>query len=290
MNKLKNNLHCQSGVTLPELLVVILLITIVSIIALMQFGSSREQFRRQNVAQELKTAFERARFDSVKRRAESPDLAKVTVSGNSFTTSIDANGNGTIETADDVVNNFSGQNITITNTAGNPMTFPVTVFFDKRGEVVAKDAGNVTVNPIFLICNGTCTSATANNSNSSVVLVTPTGTVNLLSGNSTIPTFATPPVTSISPGSGIKDDVTLPTPTPYITPTPTPNPTLTPTPTPTPTATPTPTPTVTPTPTPTQTPTPTPTPQICRRNERPADTGCVCQPPMTVNQSNGKCQ
>ncbi len=210
MKKRDKNFEGQSGVTITELIIVILLITIVSAIALMQFGSSKEQFRRQNVSHELKVAFERARFDSVKRRALTPNLAKVTVSGTSVTTSTDANGNNTIETADDSVNNFSGQNVTITYTTGNSMTFPVTVTFDKRGEVIAKDAGDVTVNPIFLVCNGTCTSASATNSNSNIVLVTPTGTVNLLSGTSSIPTFAAPPVTSISPNTGIKDDVRLP--------------------------------------------------------------------------------
>lgn len=200
----------QTGATLAELIVVMVLITIVSALALMQFGSSRQQFRRQNVSKELKVAFERARFDSVKRRATSPNQAKVTVNVTSFTTAVDANGNGTIDVADDLTHSFGGQNVTVTNTTGNSMTFPVTVTFDQRGEVIAKDAVNSTVNPIFLVCNATCTSATANSGNSDIVLVTPTGTVNLLSGSSTIPTFATPPVTTVSPGTGIKDHVTLP--------------------------------------------------------------------------------
>ncbi|MGI8545229.1 MAG: pilus assembly FimT family protein [Aridibacter sp.] len=215
MKSKTNIFQNQKGVSLVEMLVVIMIITILSTIALMQFGSSKDQFRRQNVAQELKTAFERARFDSVKRRAEIvsgvDNRAKVTVNTTSFTLAVDKNGNGTIEQpADDSVNNFGTQNVTITNTAGNAMTFPVTVFYDKRGEVTATDNGGNTVNPIFIVCNGVCISATANSSNSNIVLVTPTGTVNLLGGGSAIPVFPTPAVTPVPFGSGIRNDVTLP--------------------------------------------------------------------------------
>src|SRR4029079_12806544 len=69
----------ESGVTLIELLVVIVIIVIVCAIALMQRGSADAQFKRQNVARELKVAFERARFDSVKRRAQASPEARVTV-------------------------------------------------------------------------------------------------------------------------------------------------------------------------------------------------------------------
>jgi prepilin-type N-terminal cleavage/methylation domain-containing protein len=215
MKSKTNIFQNQKGVSLVELLVVIMIITIISTIALMQFGSSKNQFRRQNVAQELKTAFERARFDSVKRRAEeiigTPTIdtrAKVTVNTNSFTLTVDKNGNGTIEQPDDdSVNNFGSQNVTITDTAGITMTSPVTVFYNKRGEVT--DNAGIPVNPIFIVCNGTCTS-TPNSSNSNIVLVTPTGTVNLLAGGSAIPVFPTPAVTSVPAATNIKRDVTLP--------------------------------------------------------------------------------
>jgi Tfp pilus assembly protein FimT len=52
-------------------MVVILVLAIVSTIAIMNMGSSKIQLERQTVARELKVAFERARFDSVKRRAAS---------------------------------------------------------------------------------------------------------------------------------------------------------------------------------------------------------------------------
>ena len=201
----------QSGVTLAELLVVIVVIGIVSSIALMRLRTPKDQFSRQNVSRELKVAFERARFDSVKRRvATNAEMAKVTVSGTTFTLTTDVNLNGTLESSDDSINNFSSQNVTITNTTGNAMVFPVTVTYNQRGEPTAKDANDVTVSPIFLICNGTCNSNNATNANANIVLVTATGTVNLLPGNGTVPTFAIPSVTPVPGNTNISNLAVFP--------------------------------------------------------------------------------
>ncbi|HEY2867651.1 MAG TPA: prepilin-type N-terminal cleavage/methylation domain-containing protein, partial [Pyrinomonadaceae bacterium] len=72
----------QSGVSYVELLVVIAIIAVVATLALMSFGSSREKLKLQNAANGLKIAFERARFDSVKRRPENLDtFSRVDISG-----------------------------------------------------------------------------------------------------------------------------------------------------------------------------------------------------------------
>jgi prepilin-type N-terminal cleavage/methylation domain-containing protein len=198
----------QKGFSLMELLMVTLIISIVAGIALMQLGSSKNQFQRQNVAQMLKSSIERARFDSVKRRVDILNRAKVVVSATSFTLTIDANANGvTTDTDDSVTTSLAGQGISIT---GSGMTFPVTVSFDRRGIATAVDGSSATVNPVFLVCNGTCSFATDTTSNSNIVLVTGTGTVNLLPGGSLIPSFATPAVTVVSPGDGVDEDVTIP--------------------------------------------------------------------------------
>ena len=202
----RENYKLQSGVTLVELLIVIVVIGIVSSIAMMQLRTPKNQLSRQNVARELKVAFERARFDSVKRRvATNAEMAKVTVSATAFTLTTDVNLNGTLESSDDSINNFSNQNVTITNTTGNAMVFPVTITYNKRGEPIAKDANNATVSPIFLICNGTCNSNNATSSNANIVLVTATGTVNLLPGNGAVPTFATPNVTTVPGNANISN-------------------------------------------------------------------------------------
>jgi prepilin-type N-terminal cleavage/methylation domain-containing protein len=200
----RENFQRESGLSLVELLIVITIIVIVSTIALMQFGSSKQQFSRQNVAQELKSSFERARFDSVKRRAKTSDgvpEASVVVNTNSISLTTYRESGGTY-TAETKTTSFSGQNINLVSYGGT--TLPVTVTYDRRGEATASSG-----NPVFLVCNGTCTASTDTAGNANIVLVTTTGTVNLLPGGSSIPTFAAPTLAG-TPGGDIKNDVVLP--------------------------------------------------------------------------------
>lgn len=292
----------QRGFSLTELLVIVGIIIVLAGMAMMLMGKSRAQFLRQNVARELKSAFERARFDSVKRRAEIVNgvdyRARVVINANSYTLITEVQDASTFS---QTTNTFTSQNISISDdivgVVGSPV-FPITVYFNQRGEPsVFSGSGAALTDTLYalriLICNGTCNTTNANASNSNLLLLTPTGTVNLLMGGTIPPQFNAPTVSTVPTGSFIKQLVsiltggggTTPTPTPggspnpTVTPTPggtpdpnatpTPNPTATPTPTgtatptPTGTPTPTPTPTATPTVTPTATPTTTPTPVSC---------------------------
>jgi prepilin-type N-terminal cleavage/methylation domain-containing protein len=110
------NFNCQAGWTLVELLVVLLVIAIIAALALMQRGNTNEQFKRQNIAWGLKNAFERARFDSVKRRPTNLDrdlYAYVTVGNTSYIMGTDRNSDGRLENNDPIATNFSIENITI---------------------------------------------------------------------------------------------------------------------------------------------------------------------------------
>lgn len=207
MNGLRKKISEQNGLSLVELMVVIMLIVIISAIALMQLGTSKEQFSRQNIAVELKNSFERARFDSVKRRATNiggnDRRAKVVVDANSISLTTFVN-NGSTETANNKTTNFAGRNITITST----LTLPYTAYYNQRGEVT--DASGNSISPVFFVCNGTCNDSNDTSSNANIVLVTPTGTVNMLSGGSAIPTFSPPPVTSVPANTAIKNTVRIP--------------------------------------------------------------------------------
>ena len=200
---MKINLHKlneQRGASMIEILVVLVIIAIAATLALMRMGTANTQFQRQNVARELKVAFERARFDSVKRHAGGAGPSNVTVCATSYILKTDSNNDGTYET---LVTNFAAQNITIAGYTS--MTLPVTVTFDKRGEVTATGG----VNPQFLVCNGACpTPPTVDTAD--LVLVTPTGTVNLLAGNATPPTFISPGIANVSTTAGISNMVSLP--------------------------------------------------------------------------------
>lgn len=185
------NLNDQSGVSLVETLVVVVIIAIVATLALMQMGTANTQFQRQNVARELKVAFERARFDSVKRHAGAPGPATVEV-GSTYYTLTTGSGSPQMTTLP------AG----ITIAGYTSMALPVTVTFDKRGEVTTTGS----VNPQFLVCNVTCSSPSSATAN--IVLVTPTGTVNLLPGDAPLPAFDSPTVTN--PAVYISNTVRVP--------------------------------------------------------------------------------
>jgi len=196
------NYSRQSGVTLVELLVVIVIIAIVATLALMQRGNANEQFQRQNTARELKVAFERARFDSVKRRAVggSAPEAYVTVTPTSYTLHTYSNDVNGVAVANNQTTSVP-RGIVIARYDGNALT-TFDVNFSMRGEVAASPA------PQFYVCNLACSSPT--NATANIVLVTPTGTVNLLSGGSSIPAFTAPTVSNVSGSSGINPLVTAP--------------------------------------------------------------------------------
>lgn len=196
----------QTGATLVEMLVVVVVIAVVFAAALVQFQAPRAQFSRQNVSRGLKVALERARFDSVKRRADVQTAqARVVISSTSYKLGLDKDKDGTVETSEMVTTSFSGQNISIT---GSGMTLPVTVYYNQRGEVMAVDGVGTAVTPIFRVCLGDCSTPT--NANSDLIIVTPTGTVNLLSGSSSAPSFAAPTVTSVSSDTDVEPLATLP--------------------------------------------------------------------------------
>ena len=190
----------QSGLTLVELLVVIVIIVIVAALALMNTGSANPQFQRQNVATQLKNAFERARFDSVKRRVDPGFEATVTLTPYQYTLRtypIDASGTPTA--SDEVTAMPSG--IVMGMYGGGPLTTQI-VKFNMRGEAVTSPA------PQFLVCNFSCngpSDATAN-----LILVTPTGTVNLLPGSATLPTFGLPTIYNIPSTTNVNPDSVTP--------------------------------------------------------------------------------
>src|SRR5688572_33143247 len=128
MGSLSYTIRRQDGTTVVEVLVVVIIIAVIAAFAIMQKGSANEQFQRQGLARELKVAFERARFDSVKRRADTSSIqAKVVVNAMSFTLTTDRNQDGVLDTSDDQASNISGLNIVIAGDGG--ITLPVTVSF-----------------------------------------------------------------------------------------------------------------------------------------------------------------
>jgi prepilin-type N-terminal cleavage/methylation domain-containing protein len=205
-----NNQDGQSGVSLVETLIVIVIIVVIASLAFMRMGTANTHFQRQNVTRELKVAFERARFDAVKRHGDGPTAAGtpmpafVIVNANSYTLNTDTNRDGTYET---ITTDLSALNITISRFFGEGL--PVTVNFDKRGEVSALDPEGSEIDTRFYICEGTCSVAPAPTSvEADLILVTRTGTVTLLNPDIGLPVFGNANVTN--PTAYISNTVRLP--------------------------------------------------------------------------------
>lgn len=202
-------LRSEAGVSLVELMVVVLIISIAASLAFMNRGSANEQLQRQNAARQLKAALERARFDSVKRRAVN-EVAKanVVVSGNSFTLNTDVNLNGVTTDPGDAFVTTLPTGITLQRYDGAAINGSNNrIAFNMRGEVAMSPP------PQFIICNGTCPAvASLNSAIADVLIVTPTGTVNLLPGGpDVIPDFNNPVLAgSTSATDGINPEVTVP--------------------------------------------------------------------------------
>jgi prepilin-type N-terminal cleavage/methylation domain-containing protein len=207
----KVQIGTESGFSLVELLVVVMIIVIVASVALMSGRNANQSFKRQNAARELKAALERARFDSVKRRADEDaptpvPRAHVIVTSNQFTLVTDENSDGDLtDPLDSKVTTFSN-NVTLAARTG--LSLPVTIYFNRRGEPSEADVR-------FVVCDASCTYDTASPSIANLLQLTATGTVNLLPGGAPVPTFSPPGVTTVGAGTQIRSQT-------YISPTPTP--------------------------------------------------------------------
>lgn len=150
----------QSGFSLIEMFLVLVAIGILTTLALMQLGQSRVDFQRQRIAREFKVYLERARFDSVKRRAESTaERASIMItSPSSFTVSLDFDGDGIMRTDEVRVIKFSDRTDAVIQVS-DAYTWPVRVEFDRRGLVTATqgwvDASSpgTPITPLFAICS-----------------------------------------------------------------------------------------------------------------------------------------
>ncbi|MDQ3322790.1 MAG: prepilin-type N-terminal cleavage/methylation domain-containing protein [Acidobacteriota bacterium] len=187
----KRNSVSQRGYSLIEIMIVLVITAILVTFAIARFGNAGTNFKRQNISRELKVNLERARFDSVKRRAENTARAEVTlVNATSFTVKTDMNQNGTLDASDTKTIDFTGQsNVKI---VGDALVFPITIQFDRYGRIEAKDKTEKDITPIFTICTDGCAADNATPANADVIYVSPSGTVAMLKGGEKQPTFASP--------------------------------------------------------------------------------------------------
>lgn len=192
----------QRGKGVVELLIVVVIIGIVTTMALMGLGRSRDAFTRQNIARELKVNMERARFDAIKRRvAGTSEMAQIVfLSETSYRIRYDLNWNGSLDTVDERVVNFASRGgIKI---LGTNMTYPTTVSFDENGNASVLNAQGQKITALFTICDQGCT-GTATASNTSYISISPTGTVDMYAPGASRPAFTTPTTTLVNSNTQI---------------------------------------------------------------------------------------
>lgn len=200
----ENRSELQNGFSIVELLIILAMVGILSTLAIMQFRSSKTDFERQNITHEFKVYLERARFDSVKRRAINVnEMSKIVLnSSSSFTAALDFDGNGILDSNNDGTPDASDtRQVDFTQRSrtqilvSDTLNYPVTVRFDQRGHITATDSSGSAVDPVFTICSRNCTGgAVQNNSDLSVLSVSTSGTVAILRGGQDPETLPTPSI------------------------------------------------------------------------------------------------
>jgi Tfp pilus assembly protein FimT len=209
----ENKFNSQSGISLTETLIVLVIATIIVTLAVSQFGQSKDKLLRQNIVREFKIQLERARSDSIKRHAaEMSVMSYVEITGEkAFNVMTDINQNGTLDTSELKSVKFPNNNIKI---VGNNLVYPIKIRFDNHGFMTATNGLGTTITPSFTICDG-CSISTASSSNANIISVSTTGTVLMSYGGEGLQALQTPEVSLISSSSQIKPDVVVtPVPTP----------------------------------------------------------------------------
>ena len=202
---IKHGFNAQSGKSIIEVLIVLVVGAILVTIAVTRMGNAQSNLQRQNLANEFKVNLDRARFDSIKRRPSTLDTqSKVKInSATSYSLTTDLNQNGVLESFEIQAKDISSSNtVKIISTSES---FPITIRFDWRGRAVAYNSAEQPVTmPNFYFCEGTgCNSSTATDSNANIISISPSGTVNLSKGGSTLPTFLAPNISNVNTNSGV---------------------------------------------------------------------------------------
>lgn len=154
----------ERGISIVELLIVVMMVSIVVAFAVMRIGAAQRAMRLTNSSREFTAWLDKARLDSLRRHPMSTgEMASVTItSTTSYSIIIDQNGDGTLDPA---------RTVSIPGTHGATfagITIPTTIRYNWRGRPVdasgnllslsfsLQDAGG-NVNPINLTNTGDAT-------------------------------------------------------------------------------------------------------------------------------------
>jgi prepilin-type N-terminal cleavage/methylation domain-containing protein len=191
----------QSGFSILEIVIVLAVTGILMTIAVITFGGAKTDLQRQSIAREFKNYLERARFDSVKRRAAAPaDQASIVLtSSRAFTANLDFDEDRVLRANESRVVDFTQRSATQIYVSDVGLNYPVTISFDQRGHATATDSLGGAVSPItFTICSSSNCSPTS--PDRTVISLSPSGTVAILRNGQSVLNNPTPNInTAVTP-------------------------------------------------------------------------------------------
>ena len=185
----------QRGFSIIEVVIVLTVTGILMTIAVITFGGAKVDLQRQSIAREFKNYLERARFDSVKRRAAATaDQANlVLTSSRAFTAHLDFDEDRVLRTNEVRVVDFTQRAATQIFVSDAGLNYPVTIRFDQRGHATATDSLGAAISPItFTICSSSNCSPTS--PDRTIISLSPSGTVAILRNGQSVLTNPTPSI------------------------------------------------------------------------------------------------
>ena len=174
----------DAGYSFIDLIIVLLVVGILVTIAIPQLNKTNSALIRQNIAREFKTYLDRARFDSIKRHAQSSNqMAGVTINNaNSFSLLSDFNSDGMLQPGE--IRNFIFGEKDGIQIIDKDLVFPVRIAFNYRGQVSVFDGNNKEITPNFTFCEKNCSSQNPNSTNSTTILISKAGNSIVYNGSS----------------------------------------------------------------------------------------------------------
>ena len=178
----QKTLSNAAGVTVVELLIVIMMIAVISGFALMRIVRARQVMIRANAAQEFVGYLEKARLDSVRRRPlpTTAEMAQVSiVNATYYSVTIDADGNGALD-APKVISLPVNTDLQFNG------SFPRTIYFDWRGRTV-NSTGTISPVSTITISSSTYGSTSINISDAGQALIDAAITSNAVTNTNPAP-------------------------------------------------------------------------------------------------------
>jgi prepilin-type N-terminal cleavage/methylation domain-containing protein len=136
--KQRHAMNAESGASLVEMLIVLMIIAIASTWAFLRIAEAQQATRLAGATQELTAYLDKARLDSIRRHATVVDqMARISIdSQTSYSVWLDSNGDGQLEAAR--VFNFPAGSITF-----NVAAFPTVIRYNWRGRIVDNNGNQI---------------------------------------------------------------------------------------------------------------------------------------------------